>query len=48
MGMSEESPSEGAVNNSIMDKLNADDDDEDWLFYIPFFIKYYVIYKKTN
>jgi hypothetical protein len=29
MGMSEESPSEGSVNNSIMDKLNADDDDLD-------------------
>ena len=27
MGMSEESIAEGAVNNSIMDKLNADDDD---------------------
>jgi hypothetical protein len=39
MGMSEESPSEGSVNNSIMDKLNADDDDLDWLFLYTFFYK---------
>lgn len=28
MGMSEESTAEDSINNSIMDKLNADDDDD--------------------